>query len=56
MSRSLTPNETREPREGYVVRKPRPSDAVGGSLRNIYSTEPQLPPDLDALLRRIDVR
>jgi hypothetical protein len=56
MTRTLPPDDRRDPRGGYVVRKPRASDAVGGSLRNIYETDPRLPEDLSALIRRIDGR
>ena len=56
MTRSLPPNDKHDPRGGYVVRKPRASDAIGGSLRNIYETDPQVPSDLTALIRRIDGR
>lgn len=56
MTRSPNLDDRRDPRGGYVVRKPRASDAVGGSLRNIYETDPRIPEDLGALLRRIDGR
>lgn len=47
---SADPRETR----GYVVRKPRASDAVGCSLRNIFDADPRVPTDLASLLRRLD--
>jgi hypothetical protein len=39
---------------GYTARKPRPSDAVGASLRNVYGANATLPCDLTALLDRLD--
>lgn len=45
-----------DPRGGYVVRAPRPTDAVGSSLRNVYAAEPRLPSDLALLLSRLDAR
>lgn len=54
MTRSIASIDLRDSRDGYVVRKPRASDAVGGSLRDIYDTDPRLPSDWASLLRRID--
>lgn len=54
MTRHLASTGARDPRGGYVVRKPRASDAVGGSLRNIYEAEPRLPPEWASLLGRLD--
>ena len=38
----------------YVVRRPRPADAVGDSLRRIFNTTPSLPNDLHRLLCRLN--
>ena len=54
MTRTLASTEARDPRGGYVVRKPRASDAVGGSLRNIYAADQRLPTDLAALIDRLN--
>ena len=54
MTRHHASTGARDPRGGYVVRKPRASDAVGGSLRNIYEAEPRLPPEWASLLHRLD--
>ena len=56
MTRSLASTDTRDHRGGYVVRKPRPGDAVGSSLRDVYGADMRLPSDLASLLRRIDAR
>ena len=56
MVRSLATSDLRDPRGGYVVRKPRPTDAVGGSLRDIYKADPRLPIEFTSLLRRLDRR
>jgi hypothetical protein len=36
-----------------VVRPPRPTDAVGAALRDVFPTGVGLPDDMAALLRRI---
>lgn len=54
MTHSLVSTELRESRGGYLVRKPRPADAVGGSLLDIYDAQPGLPPEFTMLLRRLD--
>lgn len=56
MAPSLPPTEMRDPGGGYVVRKPRAIDAVGGSLRSMYAAEPMIPADLLTLLRLLDAR
>ena len=38
----------------YAVRRPRPTDAVGESLRRIYQSAQGLPQDLQRLLSRLD--
>lgn len=53
MTGSLLSTDPRDLRSGYVVRKPRPGDALGGSLRNIYDADPRMPPEFASLLRRI---
>lgn len=39
---------------GYVVGKPRATDAVAGSLRDAYRTDQPLPIELAALLARLN--
>jgi hypothetical protein len=38
----------------YAVRRPRPTDAIGESLRRIYGAAQALPQDLQRLLGKLD--
>lgn len=38
---------------GQVVRRPRPSDAIGAALRGVFDC-PALPDDISRLLQRLD--
>lgn len=39
---------------GYVVRAPRPTDAIQGALKSAYGRDERLPGDISHLLDRLD--
>lgn len=54
MTRRPAPTEAHDHGGGYVVGKPRATDAVAGSLRDAYRTDQPLPIELAALLARLN--
>jgi hypothetical protein len=47
--------DAQRPGDGsYVVRAPKPTDAMQGALRSVYDREERLPADLAALMERLD--
>src|SRR5690242_18827313 len=50
---SSTMTEAR-PSRGYVVDRPRPTDALGDSLRNVFGGGDGLPRDMARLLAKLD--
>lgn len=42
------------PSHGFVVVSPRPVDAIGGALRDVFGPDRALPRDMACLLDRLD--
>ena len=51
---TLSPHAPGRTDHAFVVRRPRPTDAVGDSLRRIFAAGASLPQDLQRLLHRLD--
>jgi len=47
------PHSSTQTDSRHVVRRPRESDGVGSALRQIFTGAPDLPNDLNSLLRRL---
>ncbi|MES3043480.1 hypothetical protein [Sphingomonas faeni] len=45
---------SREAEGQHVVRRPRPTDVIGTSLRDAFGPQPRLPEDMERLLRSLD--
>jgi hypothetical protein len=51
----LTPAMAKDrPSHGFVVVSPRPVDAIGGALRDVFGHDRALPRDMACLLDRLD--
>jgi hypothetical protein len=53
MTRTLTTIDQVDPKGGYVVRRPRESDATGAVLRHAFGDDAVMPADMIALLKAI---
>jgi hypothetical protein len=54
MNRMFARTASPAPDRGYVVRKPRPTDAIGASLRKVYDDERRLPAEFDRMICALD--